>query len=94
MKPATLVTNLDGVFAAGDIVRGASLVVWAISDGRDAAAAIHKYLEAKRAAAGGGVSDEEKSEKFPPPLGGERSEVRGPLGTPSPPLHPAAATCR
>ena len=30
-------TNLDGVFAAGDIVRGASLVVWAIKDGRDAA---------------------------------------------------------
>ena len=33
----TLETNLDGVFAAGDIVRGASLVVWAIKDGRDAA---------------------------------------------------------
>ena len=30
-------TNLDGIFAAGDIVRGASLVVWAIRDGRDAA---------------------------------------------------------
>ena len=30
-------TNLEGVFAAGDIVRGASLVVWAIRDGRDAA---------------------------------------------------------
>ena len=28
-------TNLPGVFAAGDIVRGASLVVWAIKDGRD-----------------------------------------------------------
>ena len=37
-------TNIDGVFAAGDIVRGASLVVWAISDGRDAAAAMHNYL--------------------------------------------------
>ncbi len=35
-------TNLDGVFAAGDIVRGASLVVWAIKDGRDAADAIHQ----------------------------------------------------
>ena len=33
----TMQTNLDGVFAAGDIVRGASLVVWAIRDGRDAA---------------------------------------------------------
>ena len=40
-------TNLDGVFAGGDIVRGASLVVWAIRDGRDAAAAIHKYLQAR-----------------------------------------------
>ena len=35
-------TNLDGVFAAGDIVRGASLVVWAIRDGRDAAIQIEK----------------------------------------------------
>jgi glutamate synthase (NADPH/NADH) small chain len=43
-------TNLDGVFAAGDIVRGASLVVWAIRDGRDAAAAIEGYLLAKTAA--------------------------------------------
>ena len=41
----TMMTSLDGVFAAGDIVRGASLVVWAIKDGRDAAAAIKKYLE-------------------------------------------------
>ena len=38
-------TNLDGVFAAGDIVRGASLVVWAIRDGRDAAIQIEKYLQ-------------------------------------------------
>ena len=37
-------TNLKGVFAAGDIVRGASLVVWAIRDGRDAAAQIEKHL--------------------------------------------------
>jgi glutamate synthase (NADPH/NADH) small chain len=37
-------TSLDGVFAAGDIVRGASLVVWAIRDGREAAAAIMGYL--------------------------------------------------
>ena len=40
-------TNLDGVFAAGDIVRGASLVVWAIRDGRDAAVQIEKYLKNK-----------------------------------------------
>jgi glutamate synthase (NADPH/NADH) small chain len=37
-------TSLDGVFAAGDIVRGASLVVWAIKDGRDCAASIMDYL--------------------------------------------------
>ena len=41
----TMETNLEGVFAAGDIVRGASLVVWAIKDGRDAAEAIKTYLE-------------------------------------------------
>ena len=43
----TMETNLPGVFAAGDIVRGASLVVWAIKDGRDAADSIKKYLENK-----------------------------------------------
>ena len=45
----TMQTNLDGVFAAGDIVRGASLVVWAIKDGRDAADQISKYLSKKSA---------------------------------------------
>ncbi len=43
----TMQTNLDGIFAAGDIVRGASLVVWAIRDGRDAAVQIEKYLKSK-----------------------------------------------
>ncbi len=43
----TMETNLPGVFAAGDIVRGASLVVWAIKDGRDAAISINKFLENK-----------------------------------------------
>jgi glutamate synthase (NADPH/NADH) small chain len=38
-------TSLDGVFAVGDIVRGASLVVWAIKDGRDAAEAMLNYLD-------------------------------------------------
>jgi glutamate synthase (NADPH/NADH) small chain len=38
-------TAMDGVFAVGDIVRGASLVVWAIRDGREAAAAMLSYLE-------------------------------------------------
>lgn len=40
-------TSIPGVFAAGDIVRGASLVVWAIRDGRDCADAIHQYIQAK-----------------------------------------------
>lgn len=47
----TMETTLKGVYAAGDIVRGASLVVWAIKDGRDAAEAMHKSMrEAERAA--------------------------------------------
>jgi len=41
-------TSIDGVFAAGDIVRGASLVVWAIRDGRDAATAVHRYVTEKQ----------------------------------------------
>jgi len=41
-------TNIEGVFAAGDIVRGASLVVWAIKDGREAAIAIDKHLKFKQ----------------------------------------------
>ncbi len=41
----TAMTTLPGVFAAGDIVRGASLVVWAIRDGRDAAARMHEYMQ-------------------------------------------------
>ncbi|MCX7646362.1 MAG: NAD(P)-dependent oxidoreductase [Rhodobacteraceae bacterium] len=40
----THATSIPGVFAAGDIVRGASLVVWAIRDGREAAEAILDYL--------------------------------------------------
>ncbi|UWQ18285.1 NAD(P)-dependent oxidoreductase [Jannaschia sp. M317] len=42
-------TPLDGVYAVGDIVRGASLVVWAIRDGREAAEAILEKLDAKGA---------------------------------------------
>ena len=52
----TMMTNLPGVFAAGDIVRGASLVVWGVRDGRDAAASIEAYImaqsDAPQAAAG------------------------------------------
>ena len=43
----TMQTSLDGVYAAGDIVRGASLVVWAIKDGRDAAESIDRFLRQK-----------------------------------------------
>jgi glutamate synthase (NADPH/NADH) small chain len=46
----TMMTSIDGVFAAGDIVRGASLVVWGIRDGRDAAQAMDAYLSQKREA--------------------------------------------
>jgi glutamate synthase (NADPH/NADH) small chain len=46
----TFMTSLPGVFAAGDIVRGASLVVWAIRDGRDAAAQMHNYVSANAVA--------------------------------------------
>jgi glutamate synthase (NADPH) small chain len=46
----TMQTSLDGVFAAGDIVRGASLVVWAIRDGRDVSDHIHAYLKEKAVA--------------------------------------------
>jgi glutamate synthase (NADPH/NADH) small chain len=48
---ATMMTSLAGVYAAGDIVRGASLVVWAIKDGRDAAEAMHRAMKAADAAA-------------------------------------------
>jgi glutamate synthase (NADPH/NADH) small chain len=40
-------TNVDGVFAAGDMKRGASLIVWAIAEGRKAAAGIERYLKTK-----------------------------------------------
>ncbi|MDE8344836.1 MAG: NAD(P)-dependent oxidoreductase [Acidocella sp.] len=46
IDPASFETSLPGVFAAGDIVRGASLVVWAIRDGRDAAASMHRQFMA------------------------------------------------
>jgi glutamate synthase (NADPH/NADH) small chain len=50
-NPKTFMTSLPGVFAAGDIVRGASLVVWAVRDGRDAAVSIHQYIQASAMAA-------------------------------------------
>ena len=48
VNEANSMTNLEGVFAAGDIVRGASLVVWAIKDGRDAASAIDNYIRSAK----------------------------------------------
>ncbi len=51
VDPATMMTSLDGVFAAGDIVRGASLVVWAVHEGRDVAHRIHAYVQQGSAAA-------------------------------------------
>jgi glutamate synthase (NADPH/NADH) small chain len=47
----TKATTLEGVFAAGDIVRGASLVVWAVRDGQDAAAEIEAWLSSRQKAA-------------------------------------------
>jgi glutamate synthase (NADPH/NADH) small chain len=47
----TMMTSLPGVFAAGDIVRGASLVVWAVRDGRDVATQMHHFLRARLGAA-------------------------------------------
>lgn len=47
LDPLTMMSNLDGVFAGGDIVRGASLVVWGIRDGLDVAGHINRYLAAR-----------------------------------------------
>jgi glutamate synthase (NADPH/NADH) small chain len=44
----TMMTSLPGVFGAGDIVRGASLVVWGIRDGRDAAERIENWVLAQK----------------------------------------------
>jgi len=43
-----MMTSLPGVFAGGDISRGASLVVWAVRDGRDVAEKIDAYLVQQR----------------------------------------------
>jgi glutamate synthase (NADPH/NADH) small chain len=50
-------TSVEGVFAAGDMRRGASLIVWAIREGRDAAAAIDRYLALKAPARATGVQE-------------------------------------
>jgi glutamate synthase (NADPH/NADH) small chain len=43
-------TNIDGVFVGGDTKRGASLIVWAIAEGRKMAAGIDKFLQANQSA--------------------------------------------
>lgn len=45
-------TNVPGVFAAGDVHRGASLIVWAIREGRDAAAGVDRLLQSRAATCG------------------------------------------
>jgi glutamate synthase (NADPH/NADH) small chain len=64
-------TSLPGVFAAGDIVRGASLVVWAIREGRDAAAGIIRQLE------GAGLPQSAESSKISCQYGEEKAHVAG-----------------
>ena len=49
--PVGCATTLEGVFAAGDIARGASLVVWAVKDGMDAGREIAAWLDGRRAGA-------------------------------------------
>jgi glutamate synthase (NADPH/NADH) small chain len=51
IDPLTYETSLPGVFAAGDVARGASLVVWALRDGREAAGAMHAWLKERAASA-------------------------------------------
>ena len=44
VKSVNNATNLDKIFVGGDATRGASLVVWAIRSGRDAAKRIHQFV--------------------------------------------------
>ncbi|MEO2082595.1 MAG: dihydropyrimidine dehydrogenase, partial [Desulfurobacteriaceae bacterium] len=44
VDPETLMTDLPGVFAGGDVIRGGSTVIVAMGDGRKAAKSIHEYL--------------------------------------------------
>ena len=48
VKTNTFRTSVEGVYAAGDQARGQSLVVWAIAEGRKAAAEVHRFLKAAR----------------------------------------------
>ena len=71
-------TSLPGVFAAGDIVRGASLVVWAIRDGREAAASMHRYLcQASAATGSSACAEDDISFSF---LSSSSAQAEDPLG--------------
>ena len=56
-RDASFATNVDGVFVAGDMGRGQSLIVWAIAEGRSAAAAVDQYLSGATDAAGADRAD-------------------------------------
>ncbi|MCU1455372.1 MAG: glutamate synthase small subunit [Acidimicrobiales bacterium] len=49
VRDATWATNVPGVFVCGDMGRGQSLIVWAIAEGRSAAAAVDRHLEGETA---------------------------------------------
>jgi len=59
---------VEGVFAAGDCRRGQSLVVWAISEGREAAAAVDKYLSREKMNAAEDVAAPSPSEGLVQPV--------------------------
>jgi glutamate synthase (NADPH/NADH) len=59
-------TSVPGVFAAGDCRRGQSLVVWAISEGRGAAAKVDAFLMGENASLGSGAADGKASGKETP----------------------------
>lgn len=61
-------TNVEGVFAAGDCRRGQSLVVWAIAEGREAAAAVDKYLSRETVNAGEDVANTSPCEGLVQPV--------------------------
>src|SRR3546814_13885870 len=90
-----MMTALDGVFAAGAIVRGASLVVWAVRDGRDAADRIHDYIAARAdqaAAHQAGAPDPRTADRDaarPPSYGGS-AHAQYAAGPPPPPRPPVS----
>ena len=51
-RDGSYATSVPGVFVAGDMGRGQSLIVWAIAEGRSAAAAVDRYLCGDRESAG------------------------------------------